>query len=158
MQIAGEELTHYMELKVLTREAAHLIQFYIVDIGTDNLILGYPWFAATNVHPNWAEGTFLALVIICTKGAASRKPMCSVWVADMRMTVLNRPFLQQGDELYICIMKENPAQIAKTTVAQQLVEQAIDKTTWTWDQIIPPQYHVYVKVFSKNAAQWFPNS
>jgi uncharacterized protein with gpF-like domain len=55
-------------------------------------------------------------------------------------------------------MKENSAQIAKTTVAQQLVEQAIDKTTWTWDQIIPPQYHVYVKVFSKNAAQWFPNS
>jgi hypothetical protein len=50
-------------------------------------------------------------------------------VADMRMTVLNRPFLQQGDELYICIMKENSAQIAKTTVAQQLVEQAIDKTT-----------------------------
>ena len=43
-------------------------------------------------------------------------------------------------------------------VAQQLVEQATDKTICTWEQIVPPQYHVHAKVFSEDAAQQFPKS
>jgi hypothetical protein len=42
--------------------------------------------------------------------------------------------------------------MAKTMVAQQLVEQATDKTIRTWEQIVPPQYHVHAKVFSEDAA------
>jgi hypothetical protein len=107
-------------------------------MGTNDLILGYPWFTATNVHSNWAKGTFPASVIICTKGVVSGKPTCSIWVAGMRTTIHNQPLLQQGDELFLHIMKINPAHVAKTTVAQQLVEQATDKTTRTWNQMIRP--------------------
>ena len=46
----------------------------------------------------------------------------------------------------------------KTMVVQQLVEQAADKTTRTWDQTVPPQYHVHAKVFSEDTAQRFPES
>ena len=49
-------------------------------------------------------------------------------------------------------MKINPTQAAKTTVAQQLAEQAMDKTVRTWDQIVPPHYHEHAKVFSEEAA------
>jgi hypothetical protein len=59
----------------MTGDKAHLFRFYIANMGEDNLVLGYPWFAATNVHPNWAEGTLPTLVMIHTKGAASGKPM-----------------------------------------------------------------------------------
>ena len=55
-------------------------------------------------------------------------------------------------------MKVNPAHAAKTTVAQQLAEQATDKTTQTWDQIVPHQYHAHAKVLSEDAAQCFPES
>ena len=37
-------------------------------------------------------------------------------------------------------MKTDPAHTAKTTVAQQLAEQATDKTVHTWDQIVPTCY------------------
>ena len=55
-------------------------------------------------------------------------------------------------------MKINPASTTKTMVAQQLAEQAADKTTCTWDQIVSPQYHTHIKVFSEDAAQQFPES
>ena len=86
---AGGGLTHYTELEVVTGEATHILHFYIADMGADNLILGYPWFAATNAQPNWAKGTLPTSVIICTKGATSGKPTCFVQVAGMRTIIFN---------------------------------------------------------------------
>jgi hypothetical protein len=76
----------------------------------------------------------------------------------MRTTIRNNPLLEAGDELYLRVMKTNLARIAKTTVAQQLAEQAADKTVRTWDQIVPPHYHEHTKVFSEEAAHHFPES
>jgi hypothetical protein len=76
----------------------------------------------------------------------------------MRITIQNRPLLQDGDELYLCIVRIDPTRAAKTMVAQQLAEQAVDKTTRTWDQIVLPQYHAHAKVFSEDTAQQFPES
>ena len=86
---AGGGLKYYTELKVITGETPHLLRFYIADMGPDDLILGYLWFAATNAHPNWTTGTLPASVIIRTKGVASGKPMRSVRVAGMRTTIQN---------------------------------------------------------------------
>ena len=47
----GGGLKYYTELEVITGEAPHLLCFYIADMGPDDLILGYPWFAATNACP-----------------------------------------------------------------------------------------------------------
>jgi hypothetical protein len=149
----GGGLKSYTELEVLTGDKAHLLKFYIMNMGDDDIIFGYPWFTATNAHLNWVEGTLPASVIICTKGVASGKPMHSIRVARMRTTIQNQPFLQDGDELYLCIVKVDLMRSAKTTVAQQLAEQAADNTTQTWDQIIPPRYHEHAKVFSEDAAQ-----
>ena len=127
-------------------------------MGPDDLILGYPWFVATNAHPDWTTGTLPASVIIHTKGVASGKPMRSVQVAGMRTMIQNRPLLKVREELYLHITKIDPARTAKTTIAQQLAEQAADKTIRSWDQIIPAHYHKYTKVFSEDMAQCFPKS
>ena len=74
-------------------------------MGPDDLVLGYPWFAATNVRPDWATGTLPESVTIRTKGVASGKPMRSVKVAGARMTIHRPPFLEDGDELYIQIIQ-----------------------------------------------------
>ena len=155
---AGGGLKYFTELEVITGETPHLLRFYIADMGTDDLILGYPWFAAMNAHPDWTTGTLPASVIIRTKGVVSGRPTRSVRVAGMRTTIRNRPFLQDGEELYLRIMKIDPARVAKTTVAQQLAEQAANKTVRTWDQIVPSHYHDHAKVFSEEAAHRFPES
>ena len=126
-------------------------------MGPDDLVLGYPWFSMTNTHPNWMTGMLPASVIIRTKGVASGKPMHSVWVAGMQTTIQNQPFLNNRDELYLCIMTIDPAHFAKTTVMQQLAEQAANKTIRTWDQIVPPHYHDHAKVFSEDTMQCFPD-
>ena len=125
-------------------------------MGPNDLVLGYPWFATTNAQPDWATGTLPALVTIRTKGAASGKPMRSVQVAGMRTTIQNVPLLDKGDELYVCLLRTD--RLAKTMVTQQLAEQATDKTTQSWDQIVPPQYHQHERVFSETAAHRFLDS
>ena len=45
-------LTHFTELEVFTGDTPHVLRFYIADMGPDNLVLGYPWFAATNAQPD----------------------------------------------------------------------------------------------------------
>jgi hypothetical protein len=74
----GGGLTHYTELEVLTGDKAHLLKFYITNMGGDNLVFGYPWFIASKAQPNWAKGTLPASVIIHTKGVASGKLMRSI--------------------------------------------------------------------------------
>ena len=152
----GGGLTHFTELEVFTGDTPHVLQFYIADMGPDDLVLGYPWFTATNVRPDWTTGTLPESVMIRTKGAASGKPMCSVKVAGARTTIRRPPFLEDGDKLYMRIMRA--PRIAKTTVAQQLAEQATDKTVRSWDQIVPTQYHLHARVFSEEAAHRFPAS
>ena len=63
----GGGLKHFTELKVVTGETPHLLRFYITNMGPDDLVLGYPWFVATNAHPDWTMGTLPASVIIRTK-------------------------------------------------------------------------------------------
>ena len=125
-------------------------------MGPDDLVLGYPWFAATNIQPNWADGTLPMSVTIRTKGAASGKPMPPLKVAGARTKTRKPPFMNNGDELYIRIIKTE--RLTKTTVAQQLAKQATDKTVRTWDQIVPSQYHQHAKVFSETTAHRFPDS
>ena len=153
---AGGGLTHFTELEVFTGDTPHVLQFYIANMGPDDLVLGYPWFTATNAQPDWATGTLPALVTIRTKGAASGKPMHSVQVTGMRTTIQNTPLLNKGDELYIHIIRSD--RLAKTTITQQLAEQAMDKIIRPWDQIVPPQYHQHEQVFSEMAAHRFPES
>ena len=95
-------------------------------------------------------------ITIRTRGVASGKPMPPPRVAGVRTKVRRPPFLANGDELYIRIIKTE--RLAKTTVTQQLAEQATNKTVRTWDQIVPSQYHQYAKVFSETAAHRFPES
>ena len=57
-------------------------------------------------------------------------------VANVRTKMQRPPFLQEGEKLYIRLIRMERS--AKTTVAQQLAKQATNKTVRTWDQIVPP--------------------
>ena len=112
---AGGGLTHFTELEVFTDDTPHVLCFYIADMGPDDLVLGYPWFVATNAQPDWAMGTLPVSVTIHMKGATSGKPMCFLQVAGMRTIIRNLPLMNKDDELYLRIVKTD--RLAKTMVA-----------------------------------------
>jgi len=115
------------------------------------MVLGYPWFAATNPQIDWRQGLLPASVIVQTAGAASEVPATHTRVLGLKTaTVTNQPILEDGEQLVIVNRK--------VTVTQQLAEKAQKKDTQTWDQIVPTQYHQYARVFSDEAARRFPPS
>jgi len=59
-----------------------------------------------------------------------------------------RPFLNITPEDYIW----------HTTSATKLAAEAIDTTKWTWQELIPAEYHCFSKVFSNKEAERFPDS
>jgi hypothetical protein len=46
--------------------------------------------------------------------------------------------------------------LKKTTVAQQLVEQASSKEEQTWEELVPKQYHKFRSIFSELDSERFP--
>ena len=71
---AGGNLRYYIDLTVTTRTQSHPLRFYITDIGPDNLVLGYPWFEATNITPDWKNRMVPDPITIRTLGTVSGKP------------------------------------------------------------------------------------
>ena len=70
---AGGSLHYYINLTVTTGGMSTPLRFYITDIGPDNLVLGYPWFKAMNITPDWENGTIPVPITIQTLQPASEK-------------------------------------------------------------------------------------
>ena len=63
----GGDLTHYVDLEVKTGEKKQKMHFLIMDLGDDNLILGYPWLLTFEPQFSWRNGVidtrFLPIII-----------------------------------------------------------------------------------------------
>ena len=79
---AGGNLHYYIDLTVTTGTWSHPLRFYITDIGPNDLVLGYPWFKATNITPDWRTGTVSDPITIRTLQLASGKPRQTVCIAN----------------------------------------------------------------------------
>jgi RNase H-like domain found in reverse transcriptase/Reverse transcriptase (RNA-dependent DNA polymerase)/Integrase zinc binding domain/Chromo (CHRromatin Organisation MOdifier) domain/Aspartyl protease len=114
-------VTEVIILEMLHGDHRGKHMFFVADIGEDELILGYPFFEATNPLIDWSTG----------------QTMGTVWLTRLPST---------------------PMEIAlkKTTVAQQLAEQAADKQKKTWEELVPTIYHRFGQVFSEKASERFP--
>ena len=95
----GGHITHYVDLEFQQNNewTSHIQRFYLADLGTDDLILGYPWMAATQPLLNWNSPEQNHTLRAAPEG----------WM-------IRNLVLEDGDEVYIGIRK--------TTHAQQLAE------------------------------------
>ena len=50
------DIVAYTDLEVRTGEKKTNIRFFITNLGTQRMILGYPWFAAMQLRIDWAKG------------------------------------------------------------------------------------------------------
>jgi hypothetical protein len=101
-----------------------------VDIGKDDIILEYPFFEAANLLIDWLVGRMHGAVTM-TKIQPPTKS-CPLWINQIT-TILK-----------------------KTTITQQLIEQAANKKKQTWKELIPKQYHKFGSIFSKKDSERFP--
>jgi gag-polyprotein putative aspartyl protease len=50
-------LTHFCELRITQGEEEVIQTFFITNLGTDHVILGYPWFQRFSPQIDWANHT-----------------------------------------------------------------------------------------------------
>jgi len=51
-------ITKTAQMWICYNNKTHLHNFYVVELGADDMLLGMPFFAATNPKINWTGGTF----------------------------------------------------------------------------------------------------
>jgi hypothetical protein len=50
------EIKHYIDLDLKQGDLKRTLQFFLMNIGDRDIILGYPWFAAIQPIIDWARG------------------------------------------------------------------------------------------------------
>jgi aspartyl protease len=105
-------------------------RFLVADIGEDDIILGYPFFEAANPLIDWPTGRMRGTITTTEIQTPIEGPSSWIW----RITLM----------------------LKKTTVAQQLAEQASSKEEQSWEELVPKQYHRFGSIFSEVDSKRFP--
>jgi hypothetical protein len=172
-----KEVTHTAVLRVNYQEEEVFQRFFIINLGTDDLILGYPILEASNPQIDWTTDIFPGEVFTYTFDADE-------WTEEGQQKHLDQMnvqgFLDSKAEGYIPndnyipsnergIIRNPNYYARKTTMAMQLAinnsqkppfrfsmkksepinDKQIIKHAETWKNTIPSEYHRYGKVFSE---------
>ena len=133
-------ITHFIDLKVQTKGIVKDLQFLIADIGTENLLLRYPWLAAFEPGFKWQPAIMDSInfpVIISSSTPSPSK----VVIAALTNEEKNEAFQQLEEQSTIRgIATELAIQVGE---GQKKVE-------------IPPQYTKFKCLFSEEASHCFP--
>ena len=144
----------YVDLQVHCGPQTKDMKFLVTELGEDDIILGYPWLAAFQPKIDWKESILKEgmqpFIIKTLRLNIDDKVKCvkKAWIHQARS--LATP----GEEIFITRGEEE--NLRKTSMAAQMAANAKPKEEKTWDQIIPPHYHKWKKVFSKTEAARFP--
>jgi hypothetical protein len=123
----SREITDAVTLIVMYNGKPMRHLFFVANIASDDLILGYPFFEDANPSVLWKEGRLKGTLMLATV----QKP------EEYRDTI--------------------PLWLWKATTATQLAaEEAAKKKKQTWDEIVPKHYHRYGHIFQEEASECFP--
>ena len=144
----------YTNLEMQTGQQRTKLCFFLTDIGDQKLILGYPWFTATQPNIDWAQGWIKAdqlPLIIC---APKKKKVCigeCSTIPTGKCTV-KHPYMPANGSIYVVqiqISGKGPSMSKKQTLASKLAEQARSQKG---SGKIPAKYQWHSHVFSEEAA------
>jgi hypothetical protein len=124
------EVTDEVRLSIRHENYDEEHRFLVADIGEDDIILGYPFFEATNPLIDWPVGRMRGMVTATEVHPPSKSP--SSWIRRVILT------------------------LRKTTVTQQLTEKALNKEEQSWEELVPKQYHKFGSIFSEVESERFP--
>jgi hypothetical protein len=147
-------IKQFVDLQVQCSDKTENMKFLVMDLGEDEIILGYPWLAAFQPKIDWKQATLdesMQLLVIKTLGLKLDDEViciCTAWCKKAATLAT------LGEEVFI--HQFNEVKISKTSTAVELAIKALPKEEKTWDQIVPIQYHKWKKVFSEEEAKQFP--
>src|SRR5712675_1875420 len=138
-------ITHCCDLLVSHDRKQERTRFFVMNLGGDQFIFGYPWLATFNPDINWPEGwvegsRFRAETLI--KGKLTQKE----FLQHVQTVAIAQ--LEEGDELIMTVeaLEPEPMKIRKTTLAQQMAEKAYDGTKVNTEESVPAAFRRHWKV------------
>ena len=136
------KLQFYTDLQVHTGTQITNLRFFLSDLGSNKIILGYPWFAAAQPNIDWKRGWIdhTQLPVILKAPDAAK-------VTFVPRTQ-NTPCTTYKDQYYIGRVTIKPANMQETL---QPIEPNQEPTKG-----IPSEYQRHSKVFSEEASQRLP--
>ena len=150
----------YIDLEMQTGQQRTKLCFFLTDTGEQKLILGYPWFTATQPNIDWARGWIeaeqLPLIICMLEKKKVHIGECSVTPAGR--CNIKHPYAPANGSLYIAwvqIPSEGPSTSKKQTLTSKLAVQAGSQKR---SGEISAKYQWHSHVFSEQAVQCFPES
>ena len=120
------QITQYIDLFVSKGQQCQRTRFLVTNLGTDRVILGYPWLAQFNPDIDWPKAKVLGPRVQIETIAHGKTPP----------TV--------------------PETINKTTIAQQMAQKAHESSKTNDEVTLPESYKQHAKVFSEQEAKRFP--
>ena len=147
-------ITHFVDLQVRCGTTSKDMKFLVTDLGEDKIVLGYPWLVAFEPKIDWKNAVLeeeMQQLVIKTLGLTiddEVKRIKRAWIHRARS--LATP----GEENFITRTEEE--NLRKMSTAAQMAANAKPKEEKTWDQIVPPHYHKWRKVFLETEAARFP--
>ena len=140
------------------------MQFFLMDLGEQKVILGYPWFAAIQPRVNWARAwiDFEQLPVVLRTPNAHKviftqvKDRSSKVKASFKNLTKKLQKIQNKDRMFVTrvyiepqITSASHRQMQASKLAEQ--EQSTKKAT-----LLPEHYKKHAHVFSEQEAQRFP--
>src|SRR6266404_943817 len=152
-------LTHFVDLLVQTKGQEKKMRFLVMDLGVEDVILGYPWLATFEPQFSWKDATVdrttLPIVIrlpdwymlILRPSIRRTKIEQSPVIANMR---IGRTVTEEAKQRIVVILMD---EVTINSIFTDLARQAEQYTTKIK---VPEKYQQHVRVFSEKAAQRFP--
>jgi len=154
LNVAGN-ITHACDLLISHGRKQERTRFFVTNLGGDRFILGYPWLVTFNPEINWLEATVNGprfRVETLVSGKLTQKE----YLQHVQTVAIAQ--LEEGDELIMSleVLGEEPMQIRKTTLAQQMAEKAYDATKVNTEESVPAVFKRHWRTFSEQEARQLP--
>ena len=139
------DIKFYTDLEVQTGEQRKTMRFFLTELGPQQMILGYPWFAAMQPNIDWARGwlDYSQLPVVLRTSNAHLAKFGSRIKNHPRKLATQRPPMRVA---YVSFPGK-----AQTT-ASKLAEEFTPQNR----QPIPEEYRRHSHVFGEKQAQRFP--
>jgi len=136
-------ITHYCWLRVLYNKEQKLQKFFLMSLGKDRMILGYPFLQEFNPQINWSEGKL--------QGGA-------VALQSMKFQYLRGLFQQAEGALKQTgqLPERLVAFLRRTNLAQEWNHLEEMKRTHLTMETIPNEFRHHWRVFSEELSKRFP--
>jgi Aspartyl protease len=142
-------LTQYVDLSIRTGKREETMRFLVTSLGSEDLILGYPWLTTFEPQFNWTNGvidtSYLPIVIRSLDWKTLKiRPTIAAVPEEEPMTIIQRA------HVYDILNQESNAWANISTELAQKVGQYTKKVE------IPPHYQQFAKVFDEEASHRLP--